>query len=506
MERRYHKMSGRYGYQIEGKERFKSKKRNICGDQVGLGKSCQAIDAVMELGCARTLVITLNSLKNNFEAEIRKWYPEATTTIVRSQSTVDQRDEQINIPSQFTIVSYNQIITITKWEKKTRPDGTVYKTPLQVLPQNVPTLLKQPWDCIIIDEAHYLRGRGSKALETAKKLSRRSKYLFLLTGTSFYSSQLNIFPLLQLIDSEKFSSFHRWASEHFNKKKNYFSGYDDYTTVKDTNRFKASIEPYIFTRLTEDVRKDLPDKSFIYVPYELEPAQRKQYDTMRKRMALEFAGKKVIAQNELSKIIRLRQICMSPSLLLKDIDLDDPNIATEGKSFKGVKIDVILDLLESFGDVKFLIFACHATPVWRFLPLLQQRMNVKAITGKVPPGTNADTCNTPTRCGILKSFKEGDTQGLIMTIGAGGTGLNLPEASRMIFMDTSTIPAENEQAVGRMMRTGQVNKCLIYLPYAINTIEEKILNISADRDAIFKASTPVSEVSQAMLEYIVKGN
>jgi SNF2 family DNA or RNA helicase len=491
--------TGRYRYQAVGTKFLIDNKRAILGDSPGLGKSCQALDAVVALKCKRTLVICLNSLKNNWEKEINTWYPEATVTIVKSDSTVEQRDAWIATPANFTIISFNQIITVTRYDKFEMPDGSIKKIPKEVLAKNVPMLLSQHWDAIVIDEAHTLRGRSSKATQTVKKLARRVSYLFHLTGTAIWSDPTNLFPLLQTIDNKKFSSFHRWAEEWFNTKKNYFSGFNDYTTVKEPKAFKDHLKPYMLVRKQEDVQPDLPATTIIHVPVELLPKQRKQYDQMRKKMVLELGDKVIYSLNEVSKISRLRKICLSSDLFFEEGEFDAGQADAGG--FEGAKLEVLLDHLDSFPkDDKVVIYSPFASPIWRLLPILQKKYKVAAFTGKTPNGSKDSPLDNSTRWGIIRQLQERDLH-IMMITSAGSVGGTYTAANRFIFLNADYVPAANEQAYKRIARIGQTKPVFVYNFYAVNTIEEKILNINNDKDALFNSITPVSAVDAAMREY-----
>jgi len=468
-------------YQTVGTNFLFETRRCGLGDDPGLGKTKQVLDAILlveqELNRQpHGLVVVPNGIKNVWATEITKWTPNYTYTVVEGKK--GQRVESIQNDSTFTIINYDLMGSRNIYKVIDE-----VKTLVGVNKMHQKDLATQPYDFIIFDEAHRLRGRSSAIFGGAKHVCKQSnpRWLWFLSGTFIVNSGADMWPILHLINPELYKGFWNWAKERFQ----IGNRYSDWAVGDLLNpaALKDELTPYILRREKKDVLTELLPVTYTNVEIDLTSEQQKLYTQMKKKKFVEYKGQLVEAKNALVVVNKLKQICVGLETLLPNPDV-----------LSGPKVEALFDILDSLGNEKVVIFSQYARVVRGLLPLLRKKY------GKFASFTGED--DTDFRKEQEDLFRTPDCKGLLLTMGVGSEGGTYTEANHAIFMDLWWTPATNKQAVGRIDRKGQLLPCTIWSLIAKNSIEQKIIEMLGKKEALFDDSIPLSRVTELINDYI----
>ncbi len=410
----------------------------ILADEMGLGKTLQMIAALLyekqQNTLGRSLVVCPASLVYNWIVELEHFAPELK--VVPVDGSKENRRKILAAGDQDVLVTSYDLLRrdIAEYED--------YTFTYQVL-----------------DEAQYIKNPKSGMSKAVKII--KSMHRFALSGTPIenrLSELWSIFDFLMpgfLYDYETFRS--------------------DYETPivaeKDeemARRLSAMTSPFILRRKKESVLKDLPEKLEEIRYTNLNQAQRKVYDSqlLRMKQTLEQTSGEDFKKNKmkiLADITRLRQICCDPALLLEDY---------KGGSAKSeMLLELIRDAMED--GHKMLVFSQFTSMLERIAAALtEEKIPFYTITGETPKEK---------RLALVNSFNANEVPVFLISLKAGGTGLNLTGADLVIHYDPWWNVAAENQATDRAHRIGQKNKVSVYKLIAKGTIEERILVMQQEK-------------------------
>lgn len=404
----------------------------ILADDMGLGKTLQVIAVLLaakkEGKLGTSLVVTPASLVFNWEEELNRFAPELSVSLV----TGSQKERQQKIEA---------------WR-----ESDVLVTSYDLLKRDIDSYEEKTFLYEVIDEAQYIKNHTTAAAKAVKVICSQVRYA--LTGTPIenrLSELWSIFDFLMPGFLYGYDVFKREIEAPIVKNE------DDAVIA----RLQKMISPFILRRRKEDVLKDLPGKLEECRYVRFESAQQKLYDGqvlhMRERIANqgeeEFSKNKMLILAELTK---LRQICCDPSLCFEN--------------YKGeaAKLEACLQLVQSAidGGHRMLIFS-QFTSMLEILQKELARMDIAYYT--ITGATSKER-----RLQLVKAFNEGEVPVFLISLKAGGVGLNLTGADMVIHYDPWWNLAVQNQATDRAHRIGQTKKVTVYKLIAKNTIEEKI--------------------------------
>lgn len=475
-----------YLHQVHGTDFLVEKRRAALCDDMGLGKCKQSLDAVETIKAERVLIVSPNTVKQVWVNEIHKWLGKEDITVLEAKDGFDEREVKLKGDHRFTIVNWDLLGSRTSYDR----DEFGKKIPVAVDPRHMLTLVKQKWDCIILDEAHRMRNRKSKAFEAVKTLVKidPTVAVFVLTGTPIFNRPEELWPILHVINPKTYSGFHKWAQENCTMKMIPYSAWPQVVGVKDAKALKQSLTNIILRR-TKDEVLDLPGKT--YVPYEIDlyADHERLYEQMCKNAFVELereGGVDVVeATSVLAQLTRLKQMCISPDLL-QDKD-----------TLKGAKADAALDLLDTSGDQKVVIFSQFAQAIKRLYGPVSKAYPTVVFTGEDPPAARSER---------IALFQDDPKIKVIMTTTqAGGVGVTLTSGSIVILLDLMWAPAMNAQAVDRVYRIGQSLPVTVYYVTARNTIEGYILKVLKDKEALFNSIIPEESIVRIARQALQEG-
>ncbi len=408
----------------------------ILADDMGLGKTLQVISVLLQAKeelqqGGVSLIVSPASLIYNWKEEILKFAPQLRTLVINGGQTERKHLLENYGDYDVLITSYDLLKRdIAEYEDK------------QFLYQ-------------IIDEAQYIKNHTTAAAKAVKCIQSKTKYA--LTGTPIenrLSELWSIFDYLMPGFLYGYETFRKELESPITKNKEEVA----------STRLKRMVSPFIMRRLKQDVLKELPDKLEEIQYTVFEEKQQKLYDgqvvhmqeLLKKQSGEEFAKNKLLILAELTK---LREICCDPGLLY------------ENYSGESAKRTLCMDLVKRAieGEHRILIFSQFTS----MLSLLEQDLNREGIAFyTITGGTKKEE-----RIRLVKQFNEGAVPVFLISLKAGGTGLNLVGADTVIHYDPWWNQAAQNQATDRAHRIGQKKVVTVYKLIAKNSIEEKIVKM-----------------------------
>ena len=407
----------------------------ILADDMGLGKTLQIIAVLLaakqEGKEGTSLVVAPASLVFNWGEEFERFAPELKISLIAGNQ--EERRKKLEA-----------------WQ-----ESDVLVTSYDLLKRDILCYEDKQFLYEIIDEAQYIKNQTTAAAKAVKIVKSRTR--FALTGTPIenrLSELWSIFDYLMPGFLYSYDVFKREIETPIVKS-------EDENAMK---RLQKMAGPFILRRLKEDVLKDLPEKLEESRYVRLEDTQQKLYDAqvvkMREMIARQnqedFNKNKLVI---LAQLTRLRQICCDPSLCFENYKGD------------GAKREACMQLIQSAidGGHRMLVFSQFTS----MLEILKQDLDKEGISYYTITGSTSKE----KRLQMVKEFNEGDTPVFLISLKAGGVGLNLTGADVVIHYDPWWNLAVQNQATDRAHRIGQTKKVTVYKLIAKNTIEEKIQNL-----------------------------
>ena len=405
----------------------------ILADDMGLGKTLQALAVIQkakeEDGPSPTLVICPTTVVFNWESEIQKFAPTLTTLKL---SGVDRKEFFKEIPNYDVVITSYALIR-----------------------RDINKLKDYNFRYVILDESQNIKNAMSQTAQAVKKLQASHKLA--LSGTPIENKLEELWSVFDFLMPGFLFSMSEFNYRYVNP----IMERQDKTVEK---RLKLQIYPFILRRMKRDVAKDLPDKVENIAYCELTDEQRDFYlqvlDSTKEELfkSIEQNGLEKSRLSIFSALLRLRQICCHPRLYDKN---NVKNIMKSGKfeKLKGMLEEIIDEghrilLFSQFVDMLDIIKA------W----LEREGIPYEYLTGK-----------TKDRQGAVERFNSTPSIPIfLISLKAGGTGLNLTGADYVIHYDPWWNPAVEDQATDRAYRIGQTKKVFVYRLITKNTVEEKI--------------------------------
>ena len=418
------------GYQKKGVQWLKALKKThlggILADEMGLGKTIQVI-ALLGHMSKQSLIIVPSSLMYNWKKEFEKFTPETKVLIISGSK--EKRDELNAMKSEYDVI-------ITSYP---------------LIRRDLDYYLGDEFEYCILDEAQYIKNPDTKTARFVKKV--KSNHRLVLTGTPIENNLIELWSIFDFILPGYLKDKKTFNKEFIKKER------------ENHEKLVRLINPFILRRKKNDVLNELPEKIVNVVYSKLNKKQERIYDSylldMKERLK-ELREENSINSSHieiLSILTRLRQICCDPGLFVEDYD---------EKSGKLQLLEELIDeLLE--GNHKILIFSQFTTMLKIISKLLRRkRIKFSYLDGQI---------KVDKREKVITDFTSGKTDIFLISLKAGGTGLNLTEADTVIHVDPWWNPAVEDQATDRAHRIGQKDVVNVYKVITRNTIEEKIYEI-----------------------------
>ena len=422
-------------YQLEG---FKWLRRlaewgvgGILADDMGLGKTIQTLAVMLDRAKeGPALVIAPTSVGFNWMREIEKFAPQLASSLYRE---TDRSDFLDNIgPNQVVVCSYG--LALRDSEK----------------------LAKVDWATLVLDEAQAIKNSRSKTSIAISTIP--SKWTVALTGTPVENHLGELWSLFHVVSPGVLGGWDQFRNR-------FAAPIEKENDVDRRTALRTRLTPFILRRTKAEVLKDLPARTEMNLVVELSPAERAIYEKVR--MSAIGEADSIAKLNDiqdqrfriLALLTRLRQIACHPRMV--------HDTWTEGSAKLTQLSETLLQLREEGHRV--LVFSQFV----KHLSLIREMMDAEGITYQYLDGSTP----AASRQQEVDKFQNGDATAFLISLKAGGTGLNLTAADYVIHMDPWWNPAVEDQATDRAHRIGQDKPVMVYRIIAKDTIEEEILKL-----------------------------
>ena len=403
----------------------------ILADDMGLGKTLQTITYVLANPGTRTLIVCPTSLAYNWQDEFSKFAPQIATQIISGtpQERADLMQQSADVPVWIT--TYPLI----------RKDVDLYKA--------------QIFDACFIDEAQFIKNPTSLGAKAVKAV--QAKHRFALTGTPIENTLSELWSIFDFVMPGFFGRY-RQFEECYEK-----PILRDHDSVQ-MQKLRRKIRPFVLRRMKKEVLTELPDKIETRRMAEMGAKQRKIYESYLARIQMELAGDEENTpggnrMQVLAALTRLRQICCHP--------------ATFASNYHGGsgKLDLLMEQLPDIleGGHSVIVFSQFTSMLSIIAHELKQR--------NIPFFYLAGSTSAQERKREVKEFNRGEVKVFLISLKAGGTGLNLTGADTVIHFDPWWNPAVEDQATDRAYRIGQKKKVQVIKYVMKDSIEEKIYEL-----------------------------
>ncbi|MCB1908138.1 MAG: DEAD/DEAH box helicase [Rhodocyclaceae bacterium] len=459
-----------YPYQMEGVGFLAGNGRALLADDMGLGKTLQAISAAVWLqrhaGAERVLIVCPASLKRQWAREIERFTGLDAQVV---QGPAQARLPQYRRGSAFTIVNYELVLR----------DLDVINGAL------VPDLL-------ILDEAQRIKNWRTKLAAAVKRMA--SRYAFVLSGTPLENRLEDLYSLMQVVDQHALGPLWRYLADfHITDERGKVLGY------RNLSELRRRLAPLMLRRDRRLVRDQLPERIEQRLDVAMTEAQRALHDdalSAASRIA-HVARRRPLTPGEQNRLMaalqQARMACDAVGLVDKEWQGDD-----------SPKLDELVTLLDELcvqGGQKAVVFS-----QWQRMTELAERrlraigLGCVRLHGGVP---------TARRGELIDRFRDDDSIQVFISTDAGGSGLNLQNASVMVNLDVPWNPAVLEQRIARVHRLGQRTRVQSLLMVAADSYEERVLALVGGKQELFDnvidpdAQGEVVGVSRKLLDTLV---
>lgn len=438
----------------------------ILADDMGLGKTVQALSMLDHFktttGKLTALVICPTTLIYNWQNEIKKFTPELKHIIHHGNA----RGRNIEM-----LQGYNVIIT-------------TYGT----LRSDIQMFVKMLFDYVVLDESQAIKNPASKVTKAATLLQTKNRLC--MSGTPLQNNTFDIYAQMNFLNPGLLGSMEFFRNE-------FATPIDKFGEPEQKEHLRKLLYPFILRRTKEQVAKDLPEKTETILFCEMDADQRTIYDSYRNIYREKILG--TIDQEGIEKsqltilqgLMKLRQICDSPAILNEEDKY--PN--------HSIKLDELSrEITENIGNHKALIFS-------QFLGMLSL-IKDKLKESNIPFEYFDGSTSAPDREKAIRNFQENEEcRVFLISLKAGGVGLNLTAADYVYIVDPWWNPAVEQQAIDRTHRIGQSKNIFAYRMICVDTIEDKILKLQDRKRALAKELITddqgfVKSLTKADVEYL----
>lgn len=450
-------------YQLEGVHWLEKLRKmylsGILADDMGLGKTLQAIVAITqnqkEDPGAVNLIVCPTSLLYNWKEEFIKFNPKLKVLLIDGVPA-----------SRKKLLSQMQ-------------ENDVVITTYTLLQKDIDTYKSIPFSYAILDEAQHIKNRGTRNAKSVKAI--QATHRLVLTGTPVENSLEELWSLFDFLMPGLLSSYDRFVEKYIRN----IAGVSNHL-----EGLKKKLMPFILRRMKSDVLQDLPPVSEIIYYCHLSDVQKELYSSYAASAREELSklvgkeGFDKVHIHVLATLTRLKQICCHPAIFAKE-SVEEADSA---------KYEMMLELLEGLieGKHKTVIFSQYT----KMLSIMREELLRRGIAFFYLDGSSKN------RLEIVNQFNEDETIPVfLVSLKAGGSGLNIVGADTVIHYDMWWNPAVENQATDRVYRLGQKRSVSSYKLITLGTIEEKIMNMQNRKKGLVKKIVSCDDEAMAKLTW-----
>lgn len=439
----------------------------ILADDMGLGKTVQALSFLQHYYEHHNeemiaLVVCPTTLIYNWENEIKKFTP-SLEYYIHHGPLRSRKLEELN--------RHHVIIT-------------TYGT----LRSDIKTFLQMKLDYVILDESQAIKNPSSKVTKAASLLNAKNRLC--MSGTPLQNNTFDIYAQMNFLNPGMLGSVEFFRQE-------FAIPIDKFGETEQKEHLKKILFPFILRRTKEQVAKDLPDKTETVLFCEMEDEQRRIYDAYRNDYRSKIMGtieEQGIQKSQLTilqGLMKLRQICDSPAILNEEEKFPNHSIKLE---------ELAREITENIGNHKALVFSQFLG----MLALIREKLTQLEVKFEYFDGSTS----APDREKAIQNFQNHEeTRVFLISLKAGGVGLNLTAADYVYIVDPWWNPAVEQQAIDRTHRIGQTKNIFAYRMICKDTIEDKILQLQEKKRLLAKEliaddATFVKGLTREDVEYL----
>ena len=414
----------------------------VLADDMGLGKTVQLL-ALLALEKARggqtdpALVVAPTSLMGNWSNEARKFAPDLKVLVLHGPAR----------RQNFAVIAEHDIVLTT----------------YPLIARDHATLLARDWHMAILDEAQTIK--NSNAATTRWLAGVKAKHRFCLSGTPMENHLGELWSVMSFVNPGFLGDKTAFA-------RNWRTPIEKHGDSARSKALARRVRPFLLRRTKAEVATELPPKTEIVETIVIEGEQRDVYDSIR--IAMSQKVRQAISERGLGKshiivleaLLKLRQACCDPRLLKLGDGVERPSAKLERL------MEMVAELLSE--GRRIIVFSQFTS----MLDLIQIRFDTAQIRYSLLTGKTKD------RAGAIDRFQGGECDVFLVSLKAGGVGLNLTAADTVIIFDPWWNPAVEEQAIDRAYRIGQDRAVFVYRMVASGTIEEKMAELKARKRAL----------------------
>ena len=472
-----------FPHQRAGVEFLKTAKRALLADEPGLGKTAQAIRALKKLQeegneVFPALIVCPNTLKKNWKREFAKWWPDVSVAVIKGSAT--QRRKQFNDSADVYVINWESLrahsrlagygsVALSRCQECGGHDEKISQNRCEVHPRELNEI---DFKAVVADEIHRSKEPKSKQTRALWAATGTADYRFALTGTPIANNVLDLWSILHWLSPEEWPSKTRWVDRMINTMLNAFGGMM-VLGVKPhmESEFYGAIHPRMRRMLKAKVLPWLPEMMFERRDVEMSTKQEKAYSQMRDMMIAELEnGDAITAPSALTQTIRLLQFASSYAEMAANETTGEIKAILSEPS---CKVDALMDDIKSgdFGNDSVAVCAVSR----QLIDLLSAQMTKEEI----PHGLITGAQTEDERQQAIDDFQSGKIKWILFTAQAGGVGVTLTAARRLVMLQRPWSLVDHKQALDRVHRIGsEIHDSIIVTDYVTEgTIEERVIQV-----------------------------
>jgi SNF2 family DNA or RNA helicase len=475
-----------FPHQRAGVKFLTTARRALLADEPGLGKTAQAIRSLKRLHDSGeeifpALIVCPNTLKKNWEREFDKWWPGVNVSVIngsavqRKKAFEDQADVYVinweSLRTHSKLVTYGSM-ALAKCNDCGGHDSKITPARCEVHTRELNNI---DFKAVIADEIHRSKDPRSKQTRALWAATDKADIRFALTGTPIANDVVDLWPILHWLDPKEWPSKTKWIDRYVNTMMNAFGGLMVIGLKPEmTDEFYAGIHPRMRRMLKQKVLPWLPPVITERRDVEMGAKQEKAYRQMAENMIAllekdteDFSGEAIVAPNPLTQALRLLQFASSYA----QIEITETGEEKVTLSDPSCKVDALIDDMKNgdFGDDSVAVCAVSR----QLIEILSARLTKEGIAhGLITGSISADD-----RQQAIDDFQSGKTKWILFTAQAGGVGVTLTAARRLIMLQRPWSLVDYKQALDRVHRIGsEVHDSVIITDYVTDgTIEERVI-------------------------------
>ena len=458
-------------------------KRALLADEPGLGKTAQAIRALKELKdrgeeVFPILIVCPNTLKKNWAREFARWWPDVDTQVIKGSAV--QRKKQFEQPTQIFIINWESLrshsrlspygsISLTRCRACGGQDEKIGENRCEV---HLRELNNFKFKAVVADEIHRSKDPKSKQSRALWSASGNAEIRFALTGTPIANNVVDLWSILHWISPKDWPSKTKWIDRMVDVMLNAFGGMMVLGVKPQMqDEFYKSVNPYMRRMLKKVVLPNLPPVLKERRDVEMSTKQKKAYEQMRDLMISELeSGDTLAAPSVLTQTIRLLQFASSYATIAVNETTGEPRAILDAPS---CKIDALMDDIQSgdFGDDSVAVSAVSK----QLINLLSAELTKKNISHGLITGDQDED----ERQKAIDDFQSGAIKWILFTAQAGGVGITLSTARRLIMLQRPWSLVDYKQVLDRVHRIGsETHDSIVITDYVTEgTIEERVIQV-----------------------------